>query len=74
MRLSDVKIGEKFYHLNRENKSFRMYLRIDMNPSVVFKMAQLPYDTVCALDLSTYQVMCINGDYEVEVEHDNVYI
>ena len=74
MKLSNVKIGEKFYHLNRENKSFIMYLRIDMNPSVVFKSAQLPYNTVCASDLSTYKIMCINGDYEVEFEHNNVYI
>lgn len=74
MRLSDVKIGDKFYHVNKENKSDRMYLRIDMNPSVIFKYVALPYTTVAALDLTTYKVMCLNGDYEVEVEYDNVYI
>ena len=74
MRLSDVKIGEKFFHLNEENKSDKMYLRIDMNPSIMFKHVQLPYDTVAALDLTTYKVMCLNGNYEVEVEYDNVFI
>lgn len=74
MRLSDIKIGEKFFHLDEENKSDKMYLRIDMNPSAMFKHVQLPYDTVAALDLTTYKVMCLNGNYEVEVEHDNAYI
>ena len=74
MKLSDVKIGDKFFHLNNENKSERLYLRIDMNPSVMFKHAQLPCDTVAALDLTSYKVMCLNGNYEVEVEYDNVYI
>lgn len=76
MRLSDVKIGEKFYHylLNGQNVSNRMYIRIDMNPSAMFKTVKLPYSTVAALDLTTYKVMCLNGDYEVEVEHDNVFI
>lgn len=70
MRLSDVKIGDKFYHYVGD----RMYLRIDMNPSIMFKHVQLPYDTVAALDLSTYKVVCLNGNYEVEVKHDNVFI
>lgn len=74
MRLSDVKIGEKFFHLNEENKSDRMYLRIDMNPSVMFKHAVLNCDLVAALDLCSYKVMCLNGNYEVEVEYDNVSI
>lgn len=68
MKLSDVKIGDKFILNNR------MYLRIDMNPSVMFKNVQLPYNTVAAVNLSTYKVMCLNGDYEVEVEYDNVFI
>ena len=51
-----------------------MYLRIDMNPSVIFKNVQLPYNTVAAINLSTYKVMCLNGDYEVEVEYGNVCI
>ena len=74
MRLGDVKVGEKFYHLNEKNQSDRMYLRIDMKPSTMFKHCQLPFDTVTALDLTTYKIMCINADYEVEVEHDNVFI
>ena len=68
MKLSDVKIGDKFILNNR------MYLRINMNPSVMFKNVQLPYNTVAAINLSTYKVMCLNGDYEVEVEYDNVFI
>lgn len=68
MKLSDVKIGDKFILNNR------MYLRIDMNPSVMFKNVQLPYNTVAAINLSTYKVMCLNGDYEVEVEYGNVCI
>ena len=76
MKLSDVKIGDKFYHcqLNGQNVSDRMYLRIDMNPSILFKHVQLPHDTVAAIDLFTYKVICLNGNYEVEVEHDNVFI
>lgn len=74
MRLSDTKIGDKFYCVNEENKSDRMYLRIDMNPSVMFKRVRLPCNTIAALDLTTYKVMCLNGNYEVEVEYDNVPI
>ena len=74
MRLSDVKIGEKFFRLNEENRSDRMYLRIDMNPSTMLRHIQFPYDIVTALDLTTYKVICFNGSYEVEVEHDNVFI
>lgn len=51
MVANDVKIGEKFIYKNQE------YLRIDMNPSTMFLTAR--YDgIVCALDLSTYKVMC----------------
>ena len=78
MKLSDVKIGEKFYHLNRENKSFRMYLRIDMDLKMLFPSIAKDYGSftnlIPAVDLSTYKIRCISGDYEVEVEHDNVFI
>lgn len=78
MKLSDVKIGEKFYHLNMENKSFRMYLRIDMDLKAILPTLTRDSRTfanmVPCLDLTTYKVMCLNGDYEVEVEHDNVFI
>ena len=73
MRLGDVKIGEKFYHLNEENKSDRMYLRIDMKLASMSLTTIFP-DVVCVLDLTTYRVMCLNPEYEVEVEHDTVYI
>lgn len=68
MKLSYVKIGDKFIFNNN------IYLRIDMNPSVMFKNVQLPYDTVAALNLSTYKVMCLNGDYEIKVEYNDVFI
>ena len=33
MRLSDVKIGDKFYFLKEDNTADRMYLRIDLDAS-----------------------------------------
>ena len=51
-----------------------MYLRIDMDPSIMFRYVQLPSTIVAAVDLTTYKVICLNGDYEVEVESDNVPI
>lgn len=78
MRLGDVKIGEKFYHLNKENKSDRMYLRIDMDLKILFPTLTKDYTSfsnlVPALDLTTCRISCLSGDYEVEIEHDNVYI
>lgn len=73
MKLSEVKIGEKFYYLDKDNKSDRMYLRINMTLSQMSLTTHFP-DVVCALDLTTYKVMCNNPNDEVEVEHDNVYI
>lgn len=72
MRLGDVKIGDKFWYTGE-----RMYLRIDMDLKVLFPTITKERsfaNLVPALDLITYRVMCLNGDYEVEVEYDNVYI
>lgn len=66
-RLGDVKIGDKFFH------NGRLYIKIDMNPSTMF-LSRSFSEFVCALDLTTYQVMCINAEYDVDVEYDNVYI
>ena len=78
MRLGDVKVGEKFYHLNEKNQSDRMYLRIDMDLKMLFPTLTKDYTSfsnlVPALDLTTYRISCLSCDYEVEVEHDNVYI
>jgi hypothetical protein len=70
MRLSDIKIGDKFKHFNEQSRSERIYQRIDMNPSIMFSHVQLPYSTVAALDLTTYKVVCLNGDYEVELDNN----
>ena len=78
MRLGDVKIGDKFYFLKEDNTSNRMYLRIDIDLKRMFPNITrdgTSYDNlVPCLDLTSYKVMCLNGDYEVEVEHDNVFI
>lgn len=67
MKAYDVRIGDKFIHKDR------MYLRIDMNLSQMSLTTTFP-DMICALDLGNYKVMCINSDYEVELEGDNVFI
>ena len=73
MRLRDVKIGDKFWYTCE-----RMYLRINMDLKVM--LPTLTRDStsfgnlVPCLDLASYKVMCLNGDYEVEVEYDNVFI
>ena len=73
MRLGDVKVGDKFWYTGE-----RMYLRIDMDLKVM--LPTLTRDStsfanlVPCLDLTSYKVLCLNGDYEVEVEHDNVFI
>ena len=54
MVIDDVKIGEKFTYKNQ------MYLKIDMNPSTMFLTARYE-GIVCALDLSTYKVMCFRS-------------
>ena len=73
MRLGDVKIGDKFWYTCE-----RMYLRIDMDLKVMLPTLTRENrsfaNLVPCLDLITYRVMCLNGDYEVEVEYDNVYI
>ena len=78
MRLYDVKVGEKFYHLNEKNQSDRMYLRIDIDLKMLLptltKDGTSFSNLVPALDLTTYRISCLSSDYEVEVEHDNVFI
>lgn len=73
MRLKDVKVGDKFWYTSE-----RMYLRINMDLKMM--LPTLTRDNrsfanlVPCLDLTTYKVMGLNGDYEVEVEYDNVFI
>ena len=78
MKLSDVKIGDKFYFLKEDNTSNRMYIKIDLDLQTLFPTLTRDYrdfsTLVAALDLSTYQISCLNGNYEVEVEHDNAFI
>ena len=73
MTCSDVKIGDKFWYTGE-----RMYLRIDidlkaMSPTLTSESRNFANLVPC-LDLTSYKVVCLNGDYEVEVEHDNVFI
>ena len=78
MKLSDVKIGEKFFYLDHKERSNRMYLRIDLDLKILFptltKDCTSFADLVPVLDLTSYKISAINGNYEVEVEHDNVFI
>lgn len=70
MRLADVKIGDKYW---LTDNSTRMFLRIDLKLSEMSLTTRFP-KVVCALDLTTYKIICHNPDFEVEVEHDNVTI
>ncbi len=75
MKLSDTKIGDKVFHLDENNQSSRMYLRIDLNlNSTLTRDCQDLSNIVPVLDLTTYKICGLNGDYEVEVEYDNVSI
>lgn len=75
MKLSDVKIGDKVFHLDENNQSNRMYLRIDLDlKSMLTRDHQDLSNIVPVLDLTTYKICGLNGDYEVEVEYDNVSI
>lgn len=73
MRLGKVKVGDKFWYTSE-----RMYLRINMDLKVMLptltKDSKSFANLVTCLDLTSYKVMCLNGDYEVEVEYDNVFI
>lgn len=73
MRLGNVKIGDKFWYTSE-----RMYLRINMDLKVMFptltRDSRSFANLVPCLDLTSYKVMCLNEDYEIEVEHDNVFI
>lgn len=77
MRLSDVKIGDKFYFLN-DSVAYRMYIRIDMDLKALFPTLDRQYrdfsNLIPALDLTNYKICCFSGSYEVEVEYDNVFI
>lgn len=73
MKLRDVKIGDKFWYTSE-----RMYLRINMDlkvmlPTLISEGRSFANLVPC-LDLTSCKVVCLNGDYEVEVEHDNVFI
>ncbi len=75
MKLSDAKIGDKVFHLDEKNQSHRMYLRIDLDlKSMLTRDHQDLSNIVPVLDLTTYKICGLNGDYEVEVEYDNVSI
>ena len=75
MKLNDVKIGDKVFHLDENNQSSRMYLRIDLNlNSTLTRDYQDLSNIVPVLDLNTYKVCGLSGDYKVEVEYDNVSI
>lgn len=78
MKLKDVKIGDKFYHLDEKGQSSKMYLKINLDIRKFFPTLASDYtefsDLVPALDLSTYRICCLNTNYEVEVEYDNIHI
>lgn len=66
MKLGDIKVGQKFWLKDK------IYLRIDMDLSTMFISGSKNSNVVCALDLSTYKVMCFSNLWEVEYESDNV--
>ena len=75
MKLRDTKIGDKVFYLDENDQSSRMYLRIDLNlTSMLTRKYQDFSNIVPVLDLTTYKVCGLNGDYEVEVEYDNLFI
>ena len=75
MKLRDTKIGDKVFYLDENDQSSRMYLRIDLNlTSMLTRKYQDFSNIVPVLDLTTYEVCGLNGDYEVEVEYDNLFI
>ena len=62
-KLSDIKIGEKFYVKNN------LYLRIDLDLPSTSLTTKYP-DVICALDLSTYKIVCMEPDSEVKTKID----
>ena len=75
MKLRDTKIGDKVFHLDENNQSSRMYLRIDLNlNSILTRDCQDLSNIVPVVDLITFMFCGVSGDYEVEVEYDNVSI
>lgn len=66
-RLGDLNIGDKFI------KDGKMYLVIDLKLSSMSLTTKYP-EMTCALNLSTYTVVCFNPDFDVEFESDNVFI
>lgn len=67
-RVSELTVGDKFFTDGRT-----MYLKIDFELSTVSLTTKFPAVT-CALDLSTYRIVCIEDEKEVQVETDNVFI
>ena len=66
--LKDIKIGEKFWI-----DGSTMYLRIKyVFPSI--SLTEVYPDVICALDLSTYEILCFDPYREVNFEGDNVFI
>ena len=64
MRLSDVSLGQRYW-LNG-----KQYLRIDMDASKLFLDKQLQR-MICCLDMSNYQVMMHNPEFEVSLSSSN---
>ncbi len=65
MRLGDTKIGDKYW-LND-----RVFLRINLDLNRMSLTTKYP-QLVCSLDLTTYEVICHNPEYEVEIDKDNI--
>lgn len=65
MQLKDVKVGQS-YILNN-----RTFLRIQLDPAKIFH-SRIYHHLICALDLSTYKVMCHNPNYEVTLIKEEV--
>ena len=65
--VKDLKIGDKFI------KNNKMYLIVDLTVSHESFYTKFP-NLMCALDLNTYKVLCVNAQDTVEFESDNVFI
>lgn len=64
MRLGDIKVGQKF------SLNDKLYLRIDVDPYILFPIATRNVEVICALDLSTYKVFCLSSTYEAFVDEE----
>lgn len=67
LKLSELGLGDKFIYDDQ------LYLRIDMDPSHLFKAAKVD-NVLVALNLDTYRVMSFIGEFVVELRPGTISI